>query len=139
MQSEPNSPFISPLMQQGLWYGVCEAKRHEIRYARLAPMREAATRCKNFAMRIEAPERNVPTNSHLATIISVWNDSFNRLTTQTGLSAPLKYPKALSPSSRPPFAPQRNREASPLSRLRVDDAVLHRAVRPRPLLSRNTF
>src|SRR4029077_18565006 len=51
----------------------------------------------------------------------------------------VKYPKALSPSSRPPFARQRNREASPLSRPRVDDAVPHRAVRPRPLLSEDNF
>src|SRR5438876_6811956 len=51
----------------------------------------------------------------------------------------LKYPKALWPSTRPPLARQRNREASPLLRLRVDDAAPHRAVRRRPLPSQNEF
>src|ERR1044071_7633481 len=50
-----------------------------------------------------------------------------------------RYRAALSLSSRRLFAQQRNREASPLSRRRVDDAVLHRAFRPRPLPLRNGF
>jgi hypothetical protein len=91
MLSQPDSAFISLLMQQRLWHGIRKAKCDEIGHAHLTPMREAPAEDSDFAMWIEASKGNMPTNIHREMIISVWPSFFNTRTMQTGLSASRTY------------------------------------------------
>src|SRR6187549_3812843 len=102
-------------------------------------MRQAAARSANLVVWVEAAERNMSAGDHRVMIMCVEEHfSTPRLRRQECLRH-IKYPKALSPSNRRPFARQRNCEASLLSRPRVDDAFPDRAFRPQPLPLRGTF
>src|SRR4029453_5746190 len=97
-------------------------------------MWEATASNTDLIVRVEAAERNMSVRRHRVMIMPVEQAFFKTRAWQKGFLRHIKNPKALSPSSRAPFARPRNREASPLSRRRADDAVPHRAVRLQLLL-----